>query len=107
VSCRITERQKDVLREAYSICNEISSSAHGQLMESAIRSRNALSGVIVSVDSAKPSISQADATSLDDAANVVASLLSGNDIPHEVQAKAKAVYNTICELKKDLEVKSE
>lgn len=107
MSYRITERQKDVLREAYSICDEISSSAHGQLMESAIRSRNALSGVIISVDSAKPSISQADATSLDGAANVVVSLLSKTDTPYAVQTKAKAVYDAICELKKDVEVENE
>lgn len=107
MSYKITERQKDVLREAYSICDEISSSAHGQLMESAIRSRNGLSGVIVSVDSTKPTISQEDAASLDDAANAVVSLLSGDETPYAVWAKAKAVYDAICELKKDLEVKSE
>jgi hypothetical protein len=107
VSYKITERQKDVLREAYSICNEISSSAHGQLMESAIRSRNALSGVIVSVDSAKPSISQADATSLDGAAKVVASLMSRNDVPNAVQIKAWQICDAIGKLKDDLEVKSE
>ncbi len=107
MSYKITEREKEVLREAYSICDEISSSAHGQVRESAIRSRNGLSGVIISVDSAKPSISQADATSLDDAAKVVASLMSKTDMPYAVRAKAKAVYDSICELKKDVEVKSE
>lgn len=107
MSYRITEREKDVLREAYSICDEISSSAHGQLMESAIRSRNGLGGVIISVDSTKPSISQADATSLDDAANVVVSLMSRKDAPHSVQIKAWKICDAISKLKEDLEVKSE
>lgn len=107
MSYQITEREKDVLREAYFICDEISSSAHGQLMESAIRSRNGLGGVIVSVDSTKPTISQEDAVSIDDAANVVVSLLSKTDTPYAVQTKAKAVYDAICELKKDVEVESE
>ena len=109
MSYKITEHEKDVVREAFSICYTISQMADDNDLGGtcALKAYHALSGVIVSVDSTKLSISQEDAASLDDAANVVVSLLSKTDMPYAVLAKAKAVYDAICELKKDVEVKSE
>lgn len=109
MSYQITEREKDVIREAFSICYTIAQKADDNDLGGtcALKAYHALSGVIVSVGSTKPTISQEDAVSIDDAANVVVSLLSKTDTPYAVQTKAKAVYDAICELKKDVEVESE